>query len=66
MQKNQQKYLIFLNDPTNMVLPQVTFQIIISQGYVVDPAFAVRDPNAFDGGAIVVYLLGWVIYSRRN
>ena len=23
-----------------------------------DPAFAVRDPNAFDGGAIVVYLLG--------
>ena len=41
-----------------MVLPQVTFQIIISQGYVVDPAFAVRDPNAFDGGAIVVYLLG--------
>ena len=23
-----------------------------------EPAFAVRDPNAFDGGAIVVYLLG--------
>ena len=61
--KNHKKHLNFLKDPftrllLDMVLPQVTLQIVISQGHVVNPAFAVRNPNALDSGAIVVYLLG--------